>query len=77
MTPAQLQQALLTAQQAYLDLTTGAKVEAAGYGQGDGTKNVTFTKANIGALVQLIKELQAMVDPTTFRHPRRARRVLF
>lgn len=56
-----LQAALANAQQAYLDLSTGAKVQVAAYGQGDGTKSVTYTQTNISDLVALIKQLQAQL----------------
>lgn len=61
MSTTALQTALANAQQAYLDLSTGAKVQAAVYGQGDGTKSVTYTQANIEGLVALIKQLQAQL----------------
>jgi len=58
MPTATLQQALATAQQAYLDLSTGAKGESYSYTQGDGAKAVTYTKTNIQQLITLIKGLQ-------------------
>lgn len=61
MSTAALQTALANAQQAYLDLSSGAKVVTASYAQGDGTKSVTYTQANVGALVALIKELQVQL----------------
>ena len=70
MSQAQLQTALSNAQQAYLDLSTGAKVQVATYAQGDGTKSVTFTQANIQNLVALIKSLQQQLG--IIRHSRRA-----
>lgn len=67
---AQLQQDLADAQQAYIDLTTGNKGETFSYTQGSGGgKSVTYTRANIGALVQLIQQLQAALGMV--RHPRR------
>lgn len=45
-------------QQAYLDLSTGAKGENYSYTQGDGAKAVTYTKANIGDLVMAIRIVQ-------------------
>lgn len=53
-----LQQALASAQTALIALQTGQKVVSASYGQGDGTKSVTYTEANIGALTMLIRQLQ-------------------
>lgn len=64
MPTAALQAALANAQQAYLDLSTGAKGESYSYSQGDGAKSVTYTKANIGALVALIKQLQVQLGIT-------------
>lgn len=57
-----LQARLTTLQLAYLDLMSGTKIEAAGYAQGDGTKNVTYTKANIGDLTQAILAVQTQID---------------
>ena len=56
-----LRAALASAQQAYLDLSTGNKPQAAVYTQGDGNKSVTFTPATIGKLTNLIKQLQAQL----------------
>lgn len=64
MPTASLQTALANAQQAYLDLSTGAKGESYSYSQGDGAKSVTYTQANIGALVALIKQLQVQLGIT-------------
>ncbi len=58
MTTAQLQTALANAQQAYLDLSTGAKVVTASYTQGDGAKSVTYTQAQLPVLTALIQQLQ-------------------
>ena len=55
---AALQVALTNAQQAYLDLTTGVKGESFSYTQGDGSKSVTYTRANLSELVALIRQLQ-------------------
>lgn len=55
---AQLQQDLQNAQQAYIDLSTGAKGESYSYTQGDGTKSVTYTRANLPQLAALIQLLQ-------------------
>ncbi len=56
--PAALQTALANAQQAYLDLSTGAKGVSFSYSQGDGGKSVTYTAANLPALAALIRQLQ-------------------
>lgn len=61
MSTTALQTALANAQQAYLDLSSGAKGESYSYSQGDGSKSVTYSRANIGALVVLIKELQVQL----------------
>lgn len=61
MSTAALQTALANAQQAYIDLSSGAKVVTANYAQGDGSKSVTYTQANIADLVALIKQLQAQL----------------
>lgn len=57
-----LQIRLSAMQQAYLDLTTGGKLESAAYTQGDGSRTVTYTKANIGDLTQAILAVQTQID---------------
>ncbi|MEX3691874.1 gpW family head-tail joining protein [Paraburkholderia sp. BR14263] len=54
-----LQTALAQAQQAYIDLSTGAKGESYSYSQGEGARAVTYTRANLPQLTALIAELQA------------------
>ena len=61
MSTTQLQSALSTAQQAYIDLSTGQKIVTASYAQGDGTKSVTYTAAELPHLVALIKQLQTQL----------------
>ncbi len=61
MSRAQLMAALATLQQAYLDLLAGNKGESFAYTQGDGSKSVTYTRANIGNLSQAIAELQQLL----------------
>lgn len=56
-----LQTALAAAQQAYIDLSTGAKGESFSYTQGDGAKSVTYTRANLPALTNLIQLLQSQL----------------
>lgn len=56
-----LQRALAAAQQAYIDLSTGAKGESYSYSQGEGSRAVTYTRANIAQLTALIRELQAQL----------------
>jgi hypothetical protein len=69
MSTCQLQQALANAQQAYLDLSSGAKAVTLSYAQGDGQKSVTYTVASIPNIVATIKELQAQLG--IIRHARR------
>lgn len=65
---ATLQQWLTQAQQALQDLTVGGKAEVVGYAQGDGTKNVTFTRAQVPLLQMRIQEL---VQALSGGHPTR------
>ena len=53
-----LQISLTNAQQAYIQLSTGGKVENATYTQGDGSKSITYTRANIAQLANVIMMLQ-------------------
>jgi hypothetical protein len=57
VTPATLQQWLTDCQQALQDLTVGGKAQALSYAQGDGTKAVTLTPAQIPYLEQRIRNL--------------------
>jgi hypothetical protein len=57
-----LQTRLAAMQKAYLDLTTGGKVQVAAYTQGDGAKSVTYTQANIADLTQAILAVQTQID---------------
>ena len=65
MSSAQLQTALANAQQAYLDLSTGAKVTTASYSQGDGSRSVTYTQTDMAKLTMLIKSLQVQLGIIT------------
>lgn len=65
-----LQTRLAALQQGYLDLVSGAKGESFSYAQGDGARSVTYTKANLGDLIQAIKLLQAQLG--IICQPRRA-----
>lgn len=60
-----LRKNLADAQQAYIDLATGAKGEAYSYTQGDGSKSVTYTRGNIAQLAALIQMLQAQLGIVT------------
>lgn len=53
-----LNQWLLDAQQALHDLCTGAKGESYSYTQSDGSKSITYTRADIGQLQAYINLLQ-------------------
>ncbi|WP_225548142.1 gpW family protein [Chromobacterium violaceum] len=52
-----LQQWLTEAQMALHRLSTGALGESYSYTQGDGTKSVTYTRANLAQLQQHINDL--------------------
>lgn len=70
MTPEQLQALLARAQTAYADLMMGSKGESFTYTQGDGTKSVTYTRANIANLTFLVSQLkQALGMPGSRRAP--------
>lgn len=75
MPRAALQLALTNAQQAYIDLSTGAKGESYSYTQGDGARAVTYTKADLAQLTALIKTLQAQMG--IISQPRRPIRFRF
>jgi len=62
MTRDQLQAALTSAQQAYIELSTGAKGVSFSYTQGDGTRSVSYQQTDIGQLTALIQLLQAQLD---------------
>ncbi len=59
----------------YLDLTSGTKVQSATYAQGDGSKGVVYTRANIAELTMAIRQLQAQLGIVC--SPRRAIGVRF
>ena len=58
MSPALFQQALVEAQQAYIELSTGNKGVSFSYTQGDGSKSVTYRSGNISELAAVIRMLQ-------------------
>lgn len=66
-----LQIRLQAMQQAYLDLTTGGKVEVASYAQGDGSRTVSYTKANISELTAAIIGVQTQIDRATGKYVNR------
>lgn len=61
MPTATLQANLAAAQAAYVALCTGSKGQSFSYTQGDGTKTVTYTPAQIPALANLIQMLQSQL----------------
>lgn len=61
MSNEQLKQALSQAQQAYIDLSTGAKGVSFLYTQGDGTRSVTYQQTSLGDLLALIQTIQTML----------------
>ena len=63
MTDAQLQAALASAQQAYLDLRTGDKAVSVAYAQGDGSLSGTGQITNLASLRMFIRDLQAALNP--------------
>ncbi|WP_410015817.1 gpW family head-tail joining protein [Sodalis sp. C49] len=75
MTTAQLQTALSNAQQAYLELASGAKGVSFSYSQGDGNRSVTYAQTDVAKLGALIQLLQAQLGIVP--HPRRAIRFRF
>jgi hypothetical protein len=48
-------------QEDYLDLVSGRKVMSANYSQGDGAKAVAYTKATLGELAMVIRQVQAQL----------------
>jgi hypothetical protein len=68
-----LQSRLASLQQAYLDLSSGARGETYSYTQGEGAKSVTYTRANLGDLTQAILLVQTQIDRVNgVRNHRRA-----
>ena len=61
ITLAVMQQRLADALDAKHALATGAKGEAFSYSQGDGTKTVTYTRANIAQLDSYIAALSSEI----------------
>lgn len=59
MSQAALSQALSDAQQALIALQTGQQVVNLSYQEGNGMKHVSYSKPEMGGLVQLIGELKA------------------
>lgn len=61
MTTLQLQQFLVAAQNAYVQLSLGAKGVSFSYTQGDGTKSTQYTQASMPGLANLIQMLQSQL----------------
>ena len=74
MTRDQLVAALASAQVALVQLQTGSKIATAAYAQGDGSKSVSYSRAEIGTLRAVILELQQALGIAC---PRRAIRPVF
>lgn len=75
MDDADLRARLAQMQQDYLDLSSGRKVVSAAYTQGDGSKSVTFTKATLGQMAMMIRQMQAQLG--IINTPRRPLRPVF
>jgi hypothetical protein len=72
MSREQLQAALNAAQQAYIELSTGAKGVSFSYTQGDGTRSVSYQQTSLGDLLALIQAIQTELGITS-RRPIRVR----
>lgn len=75
MSTADMQSRLAALQEAYFDLSAGAKIVTASYSQGDGTKSVTYKPTELMQIYKAILMLQKALG--IIRHYPRARRVLF
>ena len=60
----QMQTDLDAAQTAYIELSSGSKVESISYAQGAGSRSVTYTQADMGALQNIIRSLQKQLGIT-------------
>ena len=74
MSPAQLQAARTSAQQALIALQTGQAYASLSYTQGDGSKSVTKRVTTVGEATQLIMQLQIALG---MRRRRRAAGFVF
>ena len=75
MSQADMQSRLAALQAAYFDLSAGAKIVSASYGQGDGAKSVTYVQTDMISIQRTSLMLQKSLG--IIRHYPRARRVLF
>jgi len=66
---ATLQQWLGDAQQALHDLTVGGKPESVSYAQGEGSRAVTYTRADVGKISAYIALLKAALGISRGRRP--------
>lgn len=64
---------LAAMQQAYLELSSGAKGEVYTYAQGDGNKSVTYTRANLADLAHAIIAVQTQIDLLSGQYTNRRR----
>ncbi len=71
MSQAQLLAALASAQAALVSWAPGGKVVTASYGQGDGTKSVTYNMTSMGQLTGWIMLLQQALGMGGRRRPLR------
>jgi hypothetical protein len=74
---ATLQTWLGQAQQALQDLVTGAKTASVSYAQGEGSRMVTYTRANMAELRAWIGQLQLAANPSYCGFRRRPMRLRF
>ncbi|KER01555.1 gpW family protein [Photorhabdus temperata] len=75
MTREQLQDALMKAQQAYIELAAGSRGVSFSYTQGDGTRSVSYQQSSMADLMALIQLLQAQLGIVA--RPRRPVRFRF
>ena len=75
MTTEQLQAYLASAQQAFIEISSGKSVSTVSYSQGDGAKTVSYRAADLAALTRLIRMLQQELGIIT--RARRAIRPVF
>jgi gpW len=75
MSQSALQTALTNAQQALIELKTGAQVVTVNYTVGGDTKHASYAKPNEAGLVELIGTLKACLGITD--HARRGFRITF
>lgn len=69
MDEATLRAWLTQAQTAYMQLSTGGKVASASYSTADGAQSVSYTRAELPAIAQLIRLIQAQLGIGRGRRP--------